>query len=84
MLIGFIGQGLFFSRFLVQWIESERQGRSTIPRAFWWFSLAGGLVTFVYAAGRHDIPIALGQGIGLVVYIRNLMLIRGAKPDLAD
>lgn len=83
-IIGFVGQGLFFSRFLVQWLASERQGRSTVPVAFWWFSIVGGLITFVYAAGNHDLPIALGQSVGMLVYVRNLMLLRKHTEEPVD
>ena len=73
--IGFAGQLLFTSRFLVQWIASERAKRSVVPVAFWWFSLAGGATLLAYAIWRSDPVFALGQATGLVVYIRNLMLI---------
>ena len=48
--IGFIGQGLFSARFIVQWIVSEKRRRSVIPMAFWYFSIAGGLVLLSYAS----------------------------------
>lgn len=83
-IIGFVGQGLFFSRFLVQWLASERQGRSTVPVAFWWFSIVGGLITLVYAAGNSDLPIALGQSVGMLVYVRNLMLLRKNHDEPVD
>lgn len=73
--IGFLGQALFSARFLVQWIASERQRRSVVPILFWWFSLAGGMTLFAYAVWRLDPVFMLGQGFGLVVYIRNLLLI---------
>lgn len=76
--IGFMGQLLFTSRFLVQWVVSERRRESVIPVAFWWFSLAGGVTLLGYAIWRHDPVFVLGQGAGLVVYARNLALI-GAK-----
>ena len=75
LTIGFAGQLLFTSRFLVQWIASERSGRSVMPHAFWWFSLAGGVTLLAYALWRRDPVFAIGQASGLVVYIRNLMLI---------
>jgi lipid-A-disaccharide synthase-like uncharacterized protein len=77
LLIGFIGQGLFASRFLVQWFKSEIEGRSVIPVAFWYFSLVGGVVTLVYAihVGKDAAPFIAGQAGGLVVYARNLYLI---------
>ena len=73
--IGFAGQLLFTSRFLVQWIASERRRESVIPVAFWWFSLAGGVTLLSYALWRHDPVFILGQAMGLVVYARNLALI---------
>ena len=73
--IGFLGQILFTSRFLVQWIASERARRSVVPLAFWWFSLAGGVVLLAYAIWRGDPVFAIGQGSGLVIYARNLILI---------
>ena len=75
LTIGFAGQLLFTSRFLVQWIASERLGRSIVPLAFWWFSLAGGTVLLAYAVWRRDPVFAIGQASGLVIYARNLMLI---------
>lgn len=74
--VGFLGQALFTSRFLVQWIVSERRGESVVPLAFWWFSLAGGLTLLSYAIWRQDPVFILGQATGLVVYVRNLILIR--------
>ncbi|CAM3161357.1 Uncharacterized N-terminal domain of lipid-A-disaccharide synthase [Paracoccus aminovorans] len=79
--IGFLGQLLFTSRFLVQWIASERARRSIVPLAFWWFSLAGGATLLAYAIWRRDPVFAIGQASGLVIYIRNLMLI-GRAPRL--
>ncbi len=76
LIVGFLGQALFTSRFLVQWIASERQKKSVIPTAFWWLSIGGGVLLFVYALSRHDPVFSLGQGMGLVVYLRNVMLIR--------
>ncbi|MFC3570093.1 lipid-A-disaccharide synthase N-terminal domain-containing protein [Paracoccus sp. TOH] len=78
--IGFLGQLLFTSRFLVQWIASERARRSVVPLAFWWFSLAGGATLLAYAIWRRDPVFAVGQASGLVIYTRNLMLIgRGTR-----
>src|ERR1700733_15725877 len=74
-LIGLAGQGLFASRFIVQWFQSEREGRSVIPLAFWYFSVVGGIVSLAYAIYLQSVPFALGQGSGLIVYARNLYLI---------
>lgn len=73
--IGFLGQIFFTSRFLVQWVVSERRRESVIPIAFWWFSLLGGVTLLSYAIWRKDPVFILGQATGLVVYIRNLTLI---------
>jgi lipid-A-disaccharide synthase-like uncharacterized protein len=75
LVIGIAGQGLFFARFLVQWIASERAKRSVVPLAFWYFSLGGGGVLLIYAIYRRDLVFVLGQAGGLVIYLRNLYLI---------
>ncbi|HMQ22200.1 MAG TPA: lipid-A-disaccharide synthase N-terminal domain-containing protein [Planctomycetota bacterium] len=75
VLIGFLGQALFFARMAVQWVVSEREKRSVVPRVFWVFSLAGALMLFVYFAWRRDIVGILGQTTGIVIYARNLRLI---------
>lgn len=72
LAIGFLGQALFSLRFLVQWISSERQRRSVVPLAFWYFSLAGGAVLLSYAIWRQDPVFIVGQGMGLIIYLRNL------------
>lgn len=76
---GFCGQLLFMCRFLVQWIASERRRRSVVPLAFWYFSIAGGLILFAYAVYRKDPVFVIGQSAGLFVYVRNLLLIRAEK-----
>lgn len=78
--IGFLGQGLFFGRWLVQWLASERSAESRVPVAFWYMSLIGGLITLAYALYRKDPVFIAGQSVGAVVYIRNLMLIRRPGP----
>lgn len=83
VLFGLLGQGLFSCRFLVQWIVSERRRQSVVPEVFWWFSLGGGLCLFTYALHRADLVFSLGQGAGLVVYGRNLVLVRRARSQAA-
>ena len=73
--IGFLAQFLFSMRFIVQWIASEKRKESIIPIYFWYFSLAGGILLFFYAIHRKDPVFILGQGMGVFIYIRNLMLI---------
>lgn len=75
LVIGFLGQALFSMRFILQWVKSEREGRSVIPVAFWFFSLAGGVVLLAYAIHRADPVFILGQAAGIVIYLRNLYLI---------
>ncbi len=83
LVIGFTAQGLFFSRFLVQWIHSERLRRSAVPISFWYLSLAGGAGLLSYAIYRADPVIIVGQAFGVVVYARNLRLIHGEKRKAA-
>lgn len=81
--IGLLGQLLFTSRFLVQWIVSEQRRESVIPVAFWWFSLAGGVTLLSYAVWRQDPVFILGQATGLIVYARNLALIHARTREAA-
>jgi len=75
MALGFAAQFLFASRFFVQWIASERTGRSVVPVHFWYLSLGGGLLLLIYAIHRLDPVFILGQAGGLAIYARNLRLI---------
>jgi len=73
--VGFLGQGLFSMRFLVQWFRSERVKRSVMPVQFWYFSLAGGVTLLSYAVYKHDPVFIVGQLSGLFIYARNLYFI---------
>ena len=75
LCIGFVGQGIFASRFIVQWIYSEKKGESTIPIIFWYLSIFGGFGLLTYAIFRQDPVIILGQSFGIIIYLRNLILI---------
>ena len=75
LIIGFAGQGLFASRFIVQWIYSARKGESSIPFIFWYLSIFGGFGLLTYAIFRQDPVIILGQSFGIIIYLRNLILI---------
>ena len=79
VLVGLFGQLMFTARFLVQWISSERARRSIIPMAFWYFSIGGGLILLSYAIYRRDPVFILGQSMGLVIYLRNIWLIRSEE-----
>ncbi|MEZ5788540.1 MAG: lipid-A-disaccharide synthase N-terminal domain-containing protein [Xanthobacteraceae bacterium] len=73
--LGFVAQILFTMRFAVQWIASERAGRSVVPMAFWWFSIGGGLLLLVYALYRRDPVFIAGQAFGVFVYLRNVYFV---------
>lgn len=76
---GMTAQFVFFMRFVVQWIASERSHRSTVPIAFWYLSVIGSLALFVYAAQQRDPVIMAGQSLACLIYVRNLMLISDFK-----
>jgi lipid-A-disaccharide synthase-like uncharacterized protein len=76
LAVGLIGQGAFFSRFLVQWVASERAGESFIPMSFWYLSLVGSLILLVYAIHRAEPVFLLGQLPNAFVYLRNIQLIK--------
>jgi lipid-A-disaccharide synthase-like uncharacterized protein len=75
IFLGFVAQGLFTMRFVVQWIASERAGRSIIPIGFWYFSIAGGVLLLIYALYRRDAVFIAGQAFGVFVYLRNLYFV---------
>ena len=75
VMLGWFAQLLFSGRFLVQWLASERAKRSVVPVAFWYLSVAGGALLFAYALSRRDPVFIVGQGGGLLIYLRNLWLI---------
>ncbi|AMS41688.1 lipid-A-disaccharide synthase N-terminal domain-containing protein [Aminobacter sp. NyZ550] len=79
ILLGFVAQGFFTMRFVVQWLASERAKRSVVPIAFWFFSLGGGALLLIYAIKRQDPVFIAGQGLGLFIYIRNLWLIANER-----
>ena len=78
VVLGFVAQAFFTMRFVVQWIASERARKSVIPVAFWFFSIGGGVLLLIYALYRRDPVFILGQSAGMVVYGRNLALLRAA------
>ena len=75
LAFGLVAQLAFAARFLVQWIMSERAGKSVVPMAFWFFSMAGGLMTLIYGIAKREPVIIVGQMAATVVYVRNIMLI---------
>ena len=75
VLIGYVAQLMFAMRFVVQWIASERAGKSVVPTAFWVFSIGGGLMLLGYALYRKDPVFIIGQAFGVFVYLRNLQFV---------
>lgn len=80
VMVGLFGQLMFSARFIVQWLASERAGRSIVPVVFWYFSLAGGLIVLSYGIHKLEPVIIVGQLPGTVIYIRNIWLIWGECP----
>lgn len=82
LAIGFIGQGLFSARFIVQWLKSEREKKSVFPIAFWYFSIAGGATLLAYAIHKEDPVFIVGQLTGLFIYLRNLYFVIYERKNL--
>ncbi len=75
LVFGIVAQILFAMRFVVQWIASEKAGRSVMPVAFWFFSMAGGTLTLIYGLVKREPIIIIGQVLAVFIYVRNLQLI---------
>ena len=84
LIIGFVGQALFGARFIIQWVVSEKKGESTIPLAFWYCSIGGAIVLLSYAIYKQDPVFIVGQSLGSIVYVRNLILIDRKRKSLAS
>ena len=84
VLFGLLGQGVFFGRWIVQWIASERRGESHMPELFWWCSLVGAMMLFTYFLIDRDLVGMIGQSVGWLVYSRNLYLIKAKHRQLSE
>jgi lipid-A-disaccharide synthase-like uncharacterized protein len=84
LISGFVGQALFGARFIIQWIVSEKKGESTIPLAFWYCSIGGAIVLLTYAIYKEDPVFIVGQSLGSIVYVRNLILIDRKRKSMAS
>ncbi len=84
MAFGLLGQAVFFARWIIQWIATERRGESHVPELFWWCSLIGAAMLFLYFSVRGDLVGMLGQVVGWMVYGRNLYLIRRRRAASVD
>lgn len=84
VIFGFAGQLVFTSRFLIQWIASERAGKSYIPIVFWYLSTIGAVMLLTYAVvWKRDPVVTIGQSAGIIVYVRNLMLLKREQAEKA-
>jgi lipid-A-disaccharide synthase-like uncharacterized protein len=83
ILVGYVAQAMFAMRFVVQWVASERAGKSVVPTAFWVISIGGGLMLLGYALYRKDPVFILGQTCGLFVYLRNLQFVIRSRSTAA-
>jgi lipid-A-disaccharide synthase-like uncharacterized protein len=83
LVVGFGGQLLFSARFVVQWLVSEKRRASVVPTAFWYLSIAGGATLLLYAIYKRDPVFIAGQAAGVLIYARNLMLLRGSRRTAA-
>jgi lipid-A-disaccharide synthase-like uncharacterized protein len=79
LVFGFIAQAMFFCRWIIQWVSSEKKRESHVPELFWWLSLVGATMTLIYFIGRREPIGVLGQSVGWIVYTRNLHLIRSKQ-----
>ena len=88
LVFGIGAQLVFGSRFILQWVASEREGRSVMPLSFWFLSIVGGLMTLIYGFVRKEPVIIIGQALSTIIYARNLVLIfrerRRARAARAD
>lgn len=76
VLFGLLAQGIFFMRFVVQWIFSELAGKAVIPMSFWYLSITGSVMILIYSVHRHDIVFIMATLFSMVIYIRNIVLTR--------
>jgi lipid-A-disaccharide synthase-like uncharacterized protein len=83
LAFGIVAQLLFGARFVVQWVASERAGRSVMPLMFWFFSMGGGVLTLIYGIARRDGVIIIGQALSVFIYLRNLSLIFRERREAA-
>jgi lipid-A-disaccharide synthase-like uncharacterized protein len=83
-VFGLLAQLVFTARFLVQWLASEKAGRSVVPMAFWFLSIVGGTMTLVYGIQRREPVIIMGQTLSIFIYVRNVMLIFKNKSNQSE
>ena len=82
--VGLLGNGLFSSRFLIQWLKSEREKRVVVPAVFWHLSFWGSIVSLIYAFHVDKLPVILGYLFLPFIYGRNLILLRNGSTGLRN
>lgn len=84
LLLGIPAQMMFFSRFLVQWVVSEKKGKSVVPFAFWVLSILGSAGLLIYGILKAEWVLIMGHALNSIIYTRNIMLISREKKALAE
>ena len=73
-VIGWAGNAIFFSRFFVQWIATEKKKKVIVPLSFWWLSLIGSLLLLIYGIYRQDSVFIFAYAFTWIPYIRNIVI----------
>lgn len=81
---GLVAQSIFFLRFFIQWLQSEKEKKIVIPLSFWWLSIAGAVMLFVYAMIRRDIVFILTSVMQLIIYSRNFVIAYKARGEVSN
>ena len=82
--VGWLGNGVFFTRFYLQWYATEKKKRVVVPSAFWWLSLSGSLLLLAYSLHKRDSVFICAYAVAWIPYIRNLIIhYRHKKAHLA-
>lgn len=81
--VGWLGNAVFFSRFLVQWYVTEKKKQVVVPQAFWWLSLVGSVTLLAYSLHQQDSVFIFAYAFTWIPYIRNLVIHRRTKAALS-
>ncbi len=77
--IGLAGAAVFSSRFIIQWIQSEKERRLVVPPIFWYLSFVGSSLNLVYALHIDKLPVILGSAFLPILYGRNIILLHRSE-----
>ncbi len=85
VVIGLVGQFIFFSRVLLQWIASEKKKSIVIPITYWHLSIIGALILLVYALHQHDVVFIIAYILNVLIFTRSLVIHKNQiKRELSD